>query len=313
MQVRRLGTSGLEISVLGLGTMTWGNETDIHEAKDCLRSFVDAGGNWIDISDVYSEGVSEEILGELLVEEGIRPNVVILGKSGRTGSTATTTGSRRYLLRSLDATLKRLGTDYLDIWCLDGFDSATPLEETLQTMQQAVRDGKARYLAVAGLNGWQIASAAKTAAALDASLGVIGCETEFSLLARGAEAEIIPAARALGVGVIALSPLGRGVLTGKYRFGTPADSRGASPTDRAWVTPYLEGRARNIVDAVCTAAEGLGVAPLEVALAWLLGRDDLTSCVVGARTVGQLQAVLGADETLLVAEIEQALSDVSNA
>jgi aryl-alcohol dehydrogenase-like predicted oxidoreductase len=311
MQMRRLGDSGLEVSAIGMGTLTWGNETDIHEARDCLRAFLDSGGNLLDISDRYADGVAEEILGELLADEGYRPNITLMGKSGRQGEQGKTDASRRHLLRSLDASLKRLGTDNLDIWVLDGFDPTTPLAETIQTMQQAVIAGKARYFAVSEHAGWQVAAATLTAKQASPGLGVIAAQTEYSLLARQAELEVIPSAQNLGVGVIALSPLGRGVLTGKYRFGMPADSRGASPKDREWVAPYLAGSARNVVDAVCTAAEGLGVAPLEVALAWGLSRPGVSSCIVGARTVGQLQAVLNADENLLVDEISQALSDVS--
>ena len=311
MQLRRLGNSGLEVSAIGLGTLTWGNETDIHEAKDCLRAFLDSGGNLVDISDQYSDGVAEEILGELLADEGYRPNVTLMSKTGRRGESSRTDSSRRHLMRSLDASLKRLGTDYLDIWVLDGFDEHTELDETLQTMQQAVVSGKARYLAIAADAAWQVTATHLTAKHLSPGIGVIACQTEYSLLSRLPEKEIIPAAQWLEMGVIALSPLGRGVLTGKYRFGMPADSRGASPKDRARVAPYLEGASRNVVDAVCTAAEGLGVAPLEVALAWVIGRPGVTSSVLGARTVGQLQAALNTDETLLVEEIQLALSDVS--
>ena len=311
MQLRRLGKSGLEVSAIGLGTLTWGNETDIHEARDCLRAFLDSGGNLVDTSDKYSDGVAEEILGELLSDEGCRPNMTLMSKTGRRGDQGNTDGSRRHLLRSLDSTLKRLGTDHLDIWVLDGFDERTELAETLQTMQQAVTAGKTRYLAIATDAAWQVTASEFAATHLAPGIGVIACQTEYSLLSRSPENEIIPAAQWLHMGVIALSPLGRGVLTGKYRFGMPADSRGASPKDREWVAPYLEGFSRNVVDAVCTAAEGLGVAPLEVALAWVLGQKGVTSCVVGARTVGQLQAALNTDESLLVEEIRLALSDVS--
>jgi len=311
MQVRHLGASGLRVSALALGTMTWGNETDIHEARDCLRTYLDSGGNFIDTADVYADGVSEEMLGELLGDEGVRSQVVLASKAGGVGGDRQVDTSRRHLLTSLDASLKRLGTDHLDLWYAHRFDPATPVRETVSTMQQAVREGKVRYLGLSNYAAWQLIEANDCAAELGPGMSFIALQSEYSLLERSVEAEVVPAAAHIGCGLVAWSPLGRGVLTGKYRFGTPADSRGASPSDRAWIAPYLEGKSRNIVDAVCTAAEGLGVAPLEVALAWVMNREAVAACVVGARTVGQLKSILAIDENLLASEIEQALTDVS--
>lgn len=311
MQLRALGASGLRVSTLALGTMSWGKETDIHEAKDCLRAYVDSGGNFIDTADVYADGVSEEILAELLIDDGLRPNLVIASKAGSVAGERGADSSRRHLIGSLNASLKRLGTDHLDLWYVHRFDPLTPVAETVSTMQQCVSAGKVRYLGVSNYAAWQLVEACNLAHLSDIGVPYVALQSEYSLLNRRVEDEVVPAAMAKGVGLVAWSPLGRGVLTGKYRFGTPADSRGASPDDREWIAPYLEGKSRNIVDAVCTAAEGLGVSPLEVALAWVVNRAAVSSCVVGARTVGQLKAILNFDETLLVNEIEQALTDVS--
>lgn len=311
MQLRTLGQSGLRVSTLALGTMTWGNETDIHEARDCLRAYVDSGGNFIDTADVYADGVSEEILAELLSDEGLRPNLILASKAGAVSGERGIDASRRHLISSLNSSLKRLGTDYLDVWYVHGFDPLTPIIETVSTMQSCVQSGKVRYLGLSNYAAWQLVASASSARDGYPGISFIASQNEYSLLNRAIEAEVLPAASEMGTGIVAWSPLGRGVLTGKYRFGTPADSRGASPSDRAWIAPYLEGRARNVVDAVCTAAEGLGVAPLEVALAWVVNRPGVTSCVIGARTVGQLKAILAFDESLLVSELEQALTDVS--
>lgn len=312
MQVRNLGSSGVGVSTLALGTMTWGNETDIHEARDCLHTFVDSGGNFVDTADIYADGVSEEMLAELLNDEGLRPNLVLASKAGCVPGERQIDTSRRHLLATLNSSLKRLGTDHLDLWYAHSFDMTTPVAETVSTMQQCVLDGKVRYIGLSNYAGWQLTAACNYARESNPGVPFVAIQSEYSLLSRGLEGEVLPAAEAAGLGLVAWSPLGRGVLTGKYRFGTPADSRGASPTDREWIAPYLQGKSRNIVDAVCTAAEGLGVAPLEVALAWVVNRARVASCVVGARTVGQLKAILAFDESLLVAELEQALSDVSN-
>jgi aryl-alcohol dehydrogenase-like predicted oxidoreductase len=176
-------------------------------------------------------------------------------------------------------------------------------------LEIAVRSGRVRYAGISNYSGWQTAAAASLAAS--GGLPLVSTQVEYSLLQRGVEREVLPAAAAYGLGLLPWSPLGRGVLTGKYRHGTPADSRGGSAHFAGFVAPYLDDESRRIVDAVCTAAEGLGVAPLEVALAWVRDRPGVTAPIVGARTAAQLRGVLAVDELALPDEIRTALDEVS--
>ena len=322
MEERRLGRSGLRVSRLALGTMTWGHDADDEIARDQLVTFVESGGTLVDIAAGYGDGVAEEMLGMLLGSAVPRDQVVIASRAGSgspltrqrgadraAGSLVDT--SRRALLDSLDASLTRLGTDHVDLWLVSGFDPATPLSETLSALDFAVDTGRARYVGVASCSGWQLAGAATWQRAVPDRAAVVAVAAEYSLLARGVEREVVPAAAHLGVGLLPWSPLGRGVLTGKYRHGVPADSRAASPGLASFVEAYFDPRSRRIVDAVATAADGLGVPALEVALAWVRDRPGVTAPVVGARTNAQLRAVLAAESLTLPSEIRQALDDVS--
>jgi aryl-alcohol dehydrogenase-like predicted oxidoreductase len=309
MEQRALGRSGLQVSSLGLGTMTWGRDTDEHEARDQLADFLAAGGTLVDTADVYVDGEAERIVGRLLAEVG-RDDVVLATKAvGRRGRERRFDASRGHLLSALDASLARLGTDHVDVWQLHRWDDLTPLEETLSALEIAVRSGRVRYAGISNYSGWQTAAAASLAAS--GGLPLVSTQVEYSLLQRGVEREVLPAAAAYGLGLLPWSPLGRGVLTGKYRHGTPADSRGGSAHFAGFVAPYLDDESRRIVDAVCTAAEGLGVAPLEVALAWVRDRPGVTAPIVGARTAAQLRGVLAVDELALPDEICTALDEVS--
>ena len=310
MEQRHLGRTGLRVSRLGLGTMTWGRDTDEHEAADQLKAFLDAGGTLFDTADVYADGDAEYILGRLV--EGIRSEVVIATKAVSVPyGPRRFDASRRHLLSALDASLKRLGTDYIDLWQLHAYDAATPLEETLSALDAAVASGKARYVGVSNYAGWQLAKAATWQAADHGRAPIASVQMEYSLLQRGIERELAPAAADLGVGILPWSPLGRGVLTGKYRTSTPADSRAASATFAPFVEPYLDRPSEGIVDAVLTASDGLGVAPLEVALAWVRDCPGVTAPIVGARTVAQLRGSLNAEQLTLPREIREALDDVS--
>lgn len=312
MELRALGNTGLEVSRLGLGTMTWGRDTDEHEARDQWKAYLDAGGNFIDTADVYAEGASEELIGRLLHETDSRAQVVLATKSvSRPRTERRFDASRRNILGSLDGSLSRLGTDHIDVWYLHAWDPMTPLEETLAAADDAVRSGRVRYVAVSNYCGWQIGQAATWQRALPGRAVLAAAQMEYSLVQRGIEREVVPAASALGLGITAWSPLGRGVLTGKYRFGTPPDSRAASPHFSPFVSEHLDDRARRIVDAVATAAEGLDVAPLEVALAWVRDRPGVSSAIVGARTIGQLRGWLESEDLVLPDEIRTALDEVS--
>jgi len=295
-----------------LGTMTWGRDTDEHEARAQLAAFVEAGGDFIDTADVYGDGDSERLLGRILADTGSREELVIATKAvGVTGGERRRDASRRHLLKALEDSLQRLGTDHVDLWQMHAWDRQTPIEETLATLDEAVRSGKARYAGISNYSGWQTAQAATWQAAVPGRVPVVTTQIEYSLLARGVEREVVPAAEAFGMGLLPWSPLGRGVLTGKYRNGTPADSRGASSHFGGFVQPYLDDRANGIVDAVITAAHGLQVAPLEIALAWIRDRRGVVAPIVGARTAAQLRAALASEALELPDEISAALDEVS--
>lgn len=312
MQQRPLGRSGLAVSRLALGTMTWGRDTDPDDAAAQLKTYLDAGGILLDTADVYADGEAEALIGSLLGTLVSRDEILIATKAGlRPDSERRRDGSRGHLLRALDASLRRLGTDYVDIWMVHGYDPDTPLEETLSALDHAVSSGKARYVGISNFSGWQTAQAATWQAAWPGRAPLVCAQLEYSLLERGIEREALPACQALGLAVLPWSPLGRGVLTGKYRHGRPADSRAASPHFELFVAPYLDPRCSAIVEAVVTAANGLGVSPVQVALAWVRDRPGVVAPVLGARTVGQLLGALQVEEITLPAEISRALDDVS--
>jgi aryl-alcohol dehydrogenase-like predicted oxidoreductase len=262
---------------------------------------------------VYGDGEAEYLLGQLM--EGLVPrrDVVIATKAGSVPDPDRRfDGSRGHLLTALDASLGRLGTDHVDLWQVHAFDPETPLEETLQALDIAVSSGRARYAGVSNFSGWQLAKAATwQLAAPGARTRLASTQMEYSLLQRGVEREVLPAALDLGVGLLPSSPLGRGVLTGKYRHSTPADSRGASEHLAPFVAPYLDDAASRIVDAVATAADGLATTPLQVALAWVRDRPGVIAPILGARTAQQLTAALSVETLSLPDEICQALDDVS--
>lgn len=313
MQSRRAGVSGLNLSRLGLGTMTWGRDTDTHEAAEQCRSYIEAGGNFIDTAAVYGDGDSERVIGGLIGTLFNRDDVVIATKAGVTyrEGVRTIDNSRSSLLLELDKSLQRLGTDYVDLWQIHHWDSQTPIDETLTALDYAFTSGKARYVGISNFSGWQSAYGI-TQQRSQALRGVITTvQNEFSLLNRTVEGEVLDAAYELGVGFLAWSPLGRGILTGKYRTGIPSDSRAATPHFAAFVQPYLDARSARIVEAVCAAAEGLGYTPLEVALAWVRDTPGVTSAIVGARTNAQLKGVLASEEIELPDVIREVLNDVS--
>ena len=312
MQQRPLGRSGLAVSRLALGTMTWGRDTDPDDAAAQLKTYCDAGGNLLDTADVYADGEAESVVGSLLDRLVPRAELLIATKAGlRPGTTRRRDGSRGHLLHALDTSLTRLGTEYVDLWQVHGYDPQTPPDETLAALDFAVTSGRARYVGLSNFSGWQTAQVATWQAAWPGRVPLVSAQVEYSLLERGIEREVQPACAVLGLGVLAWSPLGRGVLTGKYRGGIPADSRAASPHFERFVAPYLEGRASGIVEAVVTAATGLGVSPLAVALAWVRDRPTVVAPILGARSVGQLLGALQAEDVVLPQEIRAALDDVS--
>lgn len=312
MHQRPLGNSGIRVGRLALGTMTWGRTTDEYEARDQLAAFLDAGGNLIDTADVYGEGISEEMLGTLIQEFECRDSMVLATKAVSTSNTERRfNASRRHLLDALDRSLKRLDVEHIDLWQMHAWDSHTPIEETLSAIDHAIASGKVRYAGVSNYSGWQTARACTIQQFKPHCVPLVTTQMEYSLLERGVEREIVPAAKTLGIGILPWSPLGRGVLTGKYRHSIPIDSRGASADTSAFVNVYSDERAKRIVDALATAAQGLDASPAEVALAWLRDRPGVIAPILGARTGAQLLMALGSEELELPEEITLALNDVS--
>jgi aryl-alcohol dehydrogenase-like predicted oxidoreductase len=313
MQQRFLGRTGLRVSRLGLGTLTWGRDTDEHEARDQLIAFTEAGGTFVDTAAGYGDGASEELIGSLIGDVVPRDDIVLATKAGisRARGHRETNASRGYLISSLDASLKRLGVDHVDLWQVHTWVDDTPLEETLSALDYAVSTGRTAYVGVSNYTGWQSAKAATWQASVPGRAVLASNQVEYSLLNRTVEAEVVPAAEHLGLGILPWSPLGRGVLTGKYRTGTPADSRAASPHFSNFVGTYLTDRHARVVEAVARAADGLGWSPVEVALSWVRDRPGVTAPIIGARTAAQLRGSLTVEECELPAEIAIALEDVS--
>lgn len=291
--------------------MTWGVETGADEAAAQLVAFHDAGGTLVDTAASYGYGETEALLGQLIADVVPRVDLVIATKAGitRTPDGRIVDASRGALLRQLDDSLRSLGTDYLDLWYVHTVDDTVPFDETLSALDAAVAAGKVRYAGVSNYCGWRIGQAASWQRAVPGRTPIVANQVRWSLIDRGVEREVVPACAELGVGIFPWSPLGGGVLTGKYRGGVPADSRGAGtgrvlPMDRV-------PRASGIVEAVATAADGLASSPVAVALAWLRDRPGVTAPVLGARTLGQLTAALACDTLDLPQEIRDALDDVS--
>jgi aryl-alcohol dehydrogenase-like predicted oxidoreductase len=319
MELRTLGRSGCAVSALTLGTMTFGHETDEAGAHAQLDRFVEAGGTLVDTADVYTAGVSEEIIGRWLARQpaAVRDRVVVATK-GRfpTGEDANDAGlSRRHLTRALDASLRRLGVDHVDLYQLHAFDPLTPYEETLGFLDDAVRSGKVSYTGLSNFAGWQLQGYVDVARR-DGLPVPVTLQPQYNLLVREIEWEIVPAAQANGLGLLPWSPLGGGWLTGKYsrderpsgatRLGEDPD-RGVEAYDRR----STRARTWQVVDAVQAVADDLGVSMAQVALAWLRDRPGVTSVILGARTVAQLEDNLGAAALTLTAE-QARLLDVAS-
>jgi aryl-alcohol dehydrogenase-like predicted oxidoreductase len=313
MEKRTLGNSGLRVSRLALGTMTWGRDTDEHEAADQLKTFLEAGGNLIDTAAVYGDGDSERVLGGFIGTLANRDEIILATKAGISfvNGERSVNNSRGNLLNDLDKSLARLGVDHIDLWQIHTWDPLVPLEETLSAIDQAVSSGRTRYVGVSNFSGWQLARSATLQNPFFGKAPIISQQSEYSLLNREIESEVMPAALEMNIGILAWSPLGRGVLTGKYRNGSPSDSRGASPHFSGFVSPYLGENSRRIVDAVCVASEGLGYSPIEVALSWVRDGFGVTSAIVGARTAAQLRGILTVEEIVLPDQVRIALDEVS--
>ncbi|TDO44605.1 aryl-alcohol dehydrogenase (NADP+) [Kribbella sp. VKM Ac-2527] len=318
MEYRTLGASGTVVSTYALGTMTFGNETDEAGAHEQLDSYVDAGGTLIDTADVYTAGASEEIVGSWLAKSSARENVVLATK-GRfpTGDGQNDVGtSRRHLRRALDASLQRLGVDQVDLYQLHSWDPITPLQESLSFLEDAVRAGKIAYGGLSNFTGWQLQKACDLIDRRGWS-PLVTLQPQYNLLVREIEWEIIPAAQENGLGLLPWSPLGGGWLTGKYSFDeapTGATRLGENP-DRgveAWARRNQNERVRAVVETVRRIAEERGISMAQIALAWLVDRPAVTSVILGARTMTQLDDNLAAADLHLTAEERAELDEASD-
>ncbi|MFP5334037.1 MAG: aldo/keto reductase [Actinomycetes bacterium] len=320
MEYRTLGRSGCAVSTLSLGTMTFGAETDEQGSLAQLDAFVEAGGNLVDIADVYAGGTSEEIVGRWLATRpsDVRDRVVLATK-GRfpTGPDVNDVGlSRRHLQRALDASLRRLGVDVVDLYQVHAWDPVTPVEETLRTLDDMVRAGKVRYVGLSNVTGWQLQKLVGLAERLGLERPVT-LQPQYNMLVRELEWEVVPSALDAGLGLLPWSPLGGGWLTGKYspdRRPTGATRLGEDP-DRgveAYDRRSTQQRTWDVVEAVRRVADARGVPMAQVALAWLVDRPGVTSVILGARTIDQLADNLGAAGLHLTAEETAALDAASD-
>src|SRR3954468_20871923 len=320
MEDRNLGRSGCAVSSLALGTMTFGRETDEAGSHAQLDAFVAAGGNLIDTADVYGSGASEEIIGRWLARQGqdVRRQVVLATK-GRfaMGDGPNDLGLSRFHLRAaLDASLRRLGVDHVDLYQVHAFDALTPLDETLGFLDDAVRAGKILYPGLSNYTGWQVQKIVDLADFRGpARPGTL--QPQHTLLVREIEWEIVPACESPGLGLLPWSPLGGGWLTGKYtREERPSGATRLGENPERGVEAYdrrsTAERTWDVIEAVESVASERGASMAQVALAWLAQQPAVTSVILGARTIEQLTDNLGAADLLLADEELARLSEASD-
>jgi aryl-alcohol dehydrogenase-like predicted oxidoreductase len=314
MEYRRLGTTGVIVSELCLGAMTFGRELDETQTKEMIDRFIDAGGNFIDTANVYSQGTSEEFTGKAI--KGRRDDFVLATKVRfPMGSGVNDVGiSRKHIMSSCEASLRRLGTDYIDLYQVHCWDEVTPLKETLSAFTDLVRQGKVRYLGISNFTGWQIMKA-KHISEKYGFESFISLQPQYSLVERHIEYELVPVCLDQGLGILPWGPLGGGFLSGKYRKGRapPEDSRIADATgdmEEAWDRRATE-RNWEIIEILGSIAEETGHSYSQIALNWLLARPGVTAPILGARKMEQLEDNLGATGWTLDEKQLQRLDEAS--
>ena len=318
MDLRNLGNSGTIVSEFALGTMTFGAEADEQTSHAILDRYIDAGGNVIDTADVYTTGASESIIGRWLARNPGRRDGVVIATKGRfpMGGGPNDLGlSRTHLRTALDASLRRLGVDHIDLYQMHAWDALTPIEETLRFLDDAVTAGKISYYGFSNYLGWQLTKAAQVARA-NGWAAPVTLQPQYSLIVRGIEHEVVPAALDANIGLLPWSPLAGGWLSGKYRRDEPptgATRLGENPTRgmEAWEARNADPRTWEIIDAVDAVASETGASASQVSLAWLSDRPAVTSVILGARTVEQLEDNLGAADLELTDEQRARLDEAS--
>lgn len=318
MEYRLLGSSGCAVSALALGTLTFGNETDQATAFSQLDRFTEAGGTLVDSADVYADGRAEEIIGRWLAARPGRRELVVLATKGRFPTDESPNGhglSRRHLSLALEASLRRLNVETVDLYQVHAWDPLTRLEETLRFLDDAVRAGKVNYVGLSNFTGWQLQKAVDIGEFRGLSVPV-SIQPQYNLLARAVEWEIMPACQAAGLGMLAWSPLASGWLTGKYRRGEqpPGGTRVVENADegmRIWNQRGQSEQTWQVLDAVRKVAQGRGVSMAQVAIAWLMARPAVSSVILGARRLDQLTDNMAAADLTLTQEETQLLDEAS--
>ena len=318
MRYRTLGRSGAVVSAQALGTMTFGAEADEEASGEIMTAFVEGGGTFFDTADVYSAGASEEIVGRWLADHPTEASQVVIATKGRfpMGAGPNDLGtSRRHLRTALDASLRRLGLEHIDLYQLHAWDALTPIEETLRFLDDAVSAGKIGYYGFSNFLGWQLTKAVHVAKAQHFELPVT-LQPQYNLLVRDIEHEVVPASLDAGIGLLPWSPLAGGWLSGKYErdvapTGTTRLGEDPKRGMEAWEARNADERTWRVVDAVREIAAAHDASSSQVSLAWLGAQPAVTSVILGARTVTQLQDNLGAVDLALTIEELQRLTDAS--
>lgn len=318
MQYRTLGRSGAVVSTQALGTMTFGAEADEATSGRIMTAYVENGGTFFDTADVYSAGVSEEIIGRWLAAHPTEAAQVVVATKGRfpMGDGPNDVGlSRRHLRTALDASLRRLGVEHIDLYQVHAWDALTPVDETLGFLDEAVRAGKISYYGFSNYLGWQLTKAVHVAAAHGWSAPVT-LQPQYNLLVRDIEHEVVPASLDAGIGLLPWSPLAGGWLSGKYERDVPPTGStrlGENPTRgmEAWEARNADERTWRVIDAVREVARAHDCSMSQVALAWLAAQPAVTSVILGARTVEQLTDNMGAADIELTREELDRLTEAS--
>jgi len=313
MRIRKLGRTGLKVSNLCLGAMTFGNQqwgSDESTSKGIVDRFLEAGGNFIDTADIYSTGVSEEITGRAIRDK--RQSLVLATKvAGPMGGGPNDLGlSRKHILDAVEASLRRLGTDYIDLYQVHAYDPTTPLDETLRALDDCVRSGKVRYAGCSNYSAWQLMKA--NALARELGTARFDClQPQYSLVCRSIEREHLPLCIEEGIGVIPWSPLAGGLLTGKMGKGQVPPEGTRASVDTMNQERFSSEKNLEIAEVVAQVARAMGKTSSQVALAWVMRQPGITSPIFGARTLDQLEDNLGAAELALDEEAVKCLEEVS--
>jgi len=310
MRYKNLGKTGTKVSELCLGTMIFGQQVDETTAVKIINRAVDLGINFIDTADVYAKGRSEEIVGNAI--RGMRDDIVLATKvRGRTGPDPNGEGlSRKHIMRNLETSLKRLGTDYIDLYQVHRVDPATPLKETMATLSDLVRSGKVRYIGCSNFPAWQLEKALR----ISEVQGVEAFATvqpRYNVVDRDIERELLPLCVEEGIGVIPYSPLAGGILTGKYHLGKPAPEGSRGQLRPVMVSRYLNPRNQAILQVLEEVSSETGMSLSQISLAWLMANPAITSPIVGASKLEQLEENIGVLDHSLPVETLTRISEAS--